>query len=115
MKKNVLKMIMLSALLFASCNNKSKQEIKEIEINNTIEKSADEIVKSILTNKEGKKLEMSFNNRKDIVTVNFSGETIEMKSQKPASGIWYKNDEYELTGKGESVELKKDGKIVFKN
>lgn len=75
----------------------------------------DEIVTSTATDKSGKKLEMSFNNTQDIVTVNFNGETIEMAGQKPASGIWYKNDNYELTGKGESVELKKDGKTVFKN
>ena len=36
------------------------------------------------------------------------------RDKKPASGIWYKNDHYELRGKGEEIELTKDGKTVFK-
>ena len=43
------------------------------------------------------------------------GEELELAGQKPASGIWYKNDHYELRGKGENLELTKDGKTVFKN
>jgi hypothetical protein len=27
----------------------------------------------------------------------------------------YKNDQYELSGKGEQVELTKEGKTIFKN
>jgi membrane-bound inhibitor of C-type lysozyme len=38
-----------------------------------------------------------------------------MADQQPASGMRYKNDHYEFTGKGENVELVKDGKVVFEN
>jgi hypothetical protein len=38
-----------------------------------------------------------------------------LHAQKAASGIWYKNDLYELRGKGDNVELTKDGITVFKN
>lgn len=58
---------------------------------------------------------MTFNNTKNTATVVFNNETIELQGQKPASGIWYKNDHYELRGKGEEIELTKDGKTVFKN
>lgn len=112
MIKNVLTIAMLGALLFTSCKDTPKQETNQ---NSTTETTADEIVTRTSTDKDGRKLEMSFNNTKDIVTINFNGETIEMVGQKPASGIWYKNNHYELRGKGDNVELKKDGEIVFKN
>ncbi|WP_160327124.1 MliC family protein [Elizabethkingia anophelis] len=74
----------------------------------------DEIVKSTAKDSHGKTIKMSFNNTKDIVIVLFEGKTIEMKDQKPASGIWYSNDHYELRGKGSEVILYKGKKIVFK-
>lgn len=40
---------------------------------------------------------------------------IELQGQTPGSGIWYKNDQYELRGKGEEVKLTKDGEVVFEN
>lgn len=59
---------------------------------------------------------MTFNNTTNTAKIYLNGgEQIELIGQKPASGIWYKNDQYELRGKGEEVELTKDGKTVFKN
>mgnify|MGYP000886443310 FL=1 len=59
---------------------------------------------------------MTFNNTTNEAKIYLNGgEQIELVGQKPASGIWFKNDHYELRGKGESVELTKDGKTVFKN
>ena len=59
---------------------------------------------------------MSYNNTTNSVKVYLDGgEELELAGQKPASGIWYKNDHYELRGKGENLELTKDGKTVFKN
>jgi membrane-bound inhibitor of C-type lysozyme len=77
------------------------------------EKATDEIVNSSAVDKKGNKLEMSFNNTKNIVILKFKGKTIELKGQTPASGIWYKNDRYELRGKGENIDLTKDGKTIF--
>jgi membrane-bound inhibitor of C-type lysozyme len=74
----------------------------------------DDAVKSTATDSNGKKLDMTFNNTKDTATLVFNGEITELEGQKPASGIWYKNDHYELRGKDESVELSKDGKVIFK-
>ena len=67
------------------------------------------------TDINGKTLEVTYDNSKDVATIKFDGQTSELVSQKPASGIWYKNDHYELRGKGENLELTKDGKTVFKN
>lgn len=115
MTNKVLTIAMLSALFLTSCKETPKQEKAENRKTETVEKKADEIVTSLLTDKDGKKLEMSFNNTKDIATLKFNGEIIDLVGQKPASGIWYKNDHYELRGKGNNIELTKDGKTVFKN
>lgn len=116
MVKKVLSIALLVTILVTSCNESTKNENSNEQVATEVtSKPVDEIVNSTLTDKEGKKLEMSFNNTKDIVTVKFNGETIELVGQKPASGIWYKNDHYELRGKGEQVELTQDGKTIFKN
>lgn len=114
MRKKILTIALLTSLSLISCKESQKQESTEATTE-TIEKTADDIVTSTATDKEGNKLEMSFNNTKDVATLYFKSDTIELAGQKPASGIWYKNDNYELRGKGENVELTKDGKTLFKN
>lgn len=59
---------------------------------------------------------MTFNNSTNTVKLYLNGgEQIELAGEKAASGIWYKNEQYELRGKGLNLELKKNGKIVFEN
>lgn len=108
-----LAIVILTGSLLASCKETPKQENLNATTIEAIEKTTDEIVISSSTDKNGKKLEMIFNNTKDIVTLNFNGENIELVGQRPASGMWYKNDNYELRGKGENVKLTKNGKTVF--
>jgi hypothetical protein len=66
-----------------------------------------------IKDKNGNLLKMVFMNSKNKVTLYFNNETITLEGQKPASGIWYKNELYELTGKGEEVTLRKLGKVIF--
>lgn len=67
-------------------------------------------------NDSGDVLNMTFNNSQGTVKAYLNGgEQIDLKEKKAASGIWYANDHYELSGKGNHYELKKDGKIIFKN
>ncbi len=76
----------------------------------------DDLVNSSLKDKEGRTLDMTFNNTTNTVKIYLNGgEQIELDGQRPASGIWYKNDQYELRGKGENLELTKDGAVVFKS
>lgn len=110
MTKNILTIAVLSALLLTSCTGTSKQENSE---QTTAETVADDIVKTTSTDKDGQKLEMTFNNTKSTATLIFKGETIELEQQKAASGIWYKNAQYELRGKGNDIDLTKDGELVF--
>jgi hypothetical protein len=67
-----------------------------------------------LKDNNGNLLKMVFVNSKNMVTLYFNNEVITLEGQRPASGIWYKNEEYELTGKGEQVTLSKLGKVIFK-
>lgn len=115
MAKKILTIVMLTALFLISCKETPKQENAETTTTESVEEVADDIVRSSSTDKDGNKLEITFNNTKKIATLNFNGETVELVAQKSASGIWYKDENYELRGKGNDIELKKDGKIIFEH
>lgn len=124
MKKTIFITATLTALFLTSCNKEKNATDSSPATTDSIASnpsdsaavsgSKDEIVKSTSKDSSGKTLDMTFNNTKNTATVVFNNETIELQGQKPASGIWYKNDHYELRGKGEEIELTKDGKTVFK-
>lgn len=113
MTKYFLTIALLTTLFLSSCKETPNQDSTETAATETFENSSDDIVNISSTDKDGKKLEMSFNNTKGTVTLNFNGDTIELAGKKAASGIWYKNENYELRGKGNDLELKKDGNLVF--
>lgn len=115
MKKNILTLTVLAALVLNGCKDGPKTENLEATKTETVESSNDDIVITTSTNKDGEKLDMSFNNTKGTATLNFKGEIIELVQERAASGIWYKNDNYELRGKGNDIELKKEGKVVFEH
>lgn len=116
MTKNILTIIMLTALTLTSCNQTSKEtkDLKTTE-SGSDKKNTDDILTSVITNKAGEKLELIFNNTKETASFTYNGETIELLGQKPASGIWYKNEMYDLSGKGNEIELTKNGKTIFKS
>lgn len=115
MKKNILIITLLAALVLNACKDAPQKENVESTKNETVDNSNDDIVITTSTSKDGEKLDISFNNTKATATLNFNGEVIELAQERAASGIWYKNDIYELRGKGNDIELKKDGKVVFKH
>lgn len=104
---------MLTATVFISCKDNKKQD--NTDLTNTEQTSSDDVVTQLLTNNDGETLEMSFNNSEGKATVNFKGESIDLEQERAASGIWYKNDHYELRGKGDDIFLKKDGEIIFEH
>lgn len=115
MKKVVLICAAATALL-AACNNGAEEKVAEAPTATQPSVAATpNIVKSRAIGTEGTSVEMSFDNDKNEATIDFKGEKLVLKGQSPASGIWYKNDRYELRGKGEELELTKDGKSVFKS
>ena len=111
MMKKTLTIALLIAMIIGSCKESTRKEGAEKKNIETIENVSDGITKATSINQDGKKLEFLFNNMAGTATLNFNNETIELISQKPASGIWYKNEQYELRGKGNDITLKKDGKI----
>ncbi|MBC9811711.1 MliC family protein [Crocinitomicaceae bacterium CZZ-1] len=89
------------------------EEIELKKDGETVFSTGDEVVESTATSKEGTELSMVFNNSRGTASLTLNGEVIELTAERAASGIWYTNDTYELRGKGEQIELKKNGKIVF--
>ena len=112
MTRKFVKITLFTALFFTACTETAKKETADTTTGPT-EKVDDDISKVTFTDKDGKVLELSINNTKGTATVLFNGEIIEMAEQKAASGIWYKNDQYELRGKGNDLDLLKDGKVIF--
>lgn len=110
-----LTIAILSALFFTACKDKPREENSEVITAESVGSPADDIVTSTSTSKDGKEVKMRFNNTKGTATLNFEGETIEMEQQRAGSGIWYKNDHYELRGKGNDIQLTKDGIVVFEH
>jgi membrane-bound inhibitor of C-type lysozyme len=110
MKRKILTFTILATLVLSSCTGTSNKENAE---NTTIENVTDDIVTTSYVDVDGKALDVLFNNTKGIATVTFEEETFELLQEKAASGIWYKNDTYELRGKANDVDLMKDGELVF--
>ncbi|MBK7634300.1 MAG: hypothetical protein IPJ13_08385 [Saprospiraceae bacterium] len=52
-------------------------------------------------------------NAKGTATVQYNGETIELTTDNPASGMSYKNDHYHSMRETEYVESSKDGNLIF--
>lgn len=115
MTKKLLIIAMFTTLFLNACKEIPRQDNIENKTTEVIEDVSDDIVITTVTNKDGEKLEMTFNNTKGTVSLNFNGESFTLNAERAASGIWYKNEDYELRGKGESVELTKNGKTIFKN
>lgn len=101
-------------LLFSSACNLERKPTEQQSFQKEEGNVDSTLITSTLRDSEGNELEMAFNNDESTVIVIFNNETIELKSQNPASGIWYKNELYELRGKAEEIELTKDGVILFK-
>lgn len=110
MKLKILTVSMVAALLLNACAESPKKE--NVDLTTTTATTAD-INNVTSTDKDGKNLDVVYNNTKGTATVKFDGQDIELVQQQAASGIWYKNDKYELRGKGNDITLLKDGKVVF--
>jgi len=111
----MLTVAMLVSILITSCKDNTKQNDTNINTIDQTTTASDNTVTVSKTDADDNTLDMTFDNSKDIATIKFNGDTAELTSQKPASGIWYKNDVYELRGKGNDVTLTKNGKVVFEH
>ncbi|OBQ55110.1 MliC family protein [Tamlana sp. s12] len=103
--------IFLVLVVFSCKESQSKAE----QVIHPAERTTDEIVKSTAKDAQGKELHMIFNNTQGTATLEFEGDTIEVMRMRSGSGFWYKNNTYELRGKGDSMTFKKDDVTVFEN
>ncbi|WP_417196044.1 MliC family protein [Bizionia sp.] len=115
MTKNFLALGVVATLFLNACKETPKQNQAESSTTEIVTNTQDDIVETSSTNNEGQTLQLIFNNSEGTVTFNFKGETVTLRQEKAASGIWYKNESYELRGKGNDLELKKDGDVIFKH
>jgi membrane-bound inhibitor of C-type lysozyme len=92
---------------------KKEEEVLLKKNGNIIFEQKDDIIESSTKDKAGRVLEMRFNHQKSIVTVTLDGKKLVLDYQKPASGMWYQNEEYEFRGKGNDITLYKKDSIVF--
>jgi ABC-type oligopeptide transport system substrate-binding subunit len=106
--------LLLASVLLSCENSKKKKEQKQESLIEEVTENED-VVKTSMTDQNGVTLEMVFDNLNNTALLMFEGDTIRLVSQKPASGIWYSNDTYELRGKGDNVELFKNGDLVFQH
>ena len=79
----------------------------------TTEQKADGIIRDTITNKDGVRLVMAFDNANHTARFVVKGEVIELKQDTLASGINYSNPVYEFREhQGEGL-LKKRGNVLF--
>ncbi len=63
----------------------------------------------------GSILVYTFDKNKSTMTIVFGDIKEELIQQRAASGFWYANNHYEVRGKGDEIELTKDGELLFKS
>lgn len=113
MKSNLIYFCICIGIFFCSCKENKKKEKVKTPIETSTQSENKNLISSTVTDKNGQVLEMSFDNEQNIAFLKLNGEKIILQGQAAASGIWYKNDVYELRGKGQDISLEKDGKLIF--
>ena len=110
MKQSLFVITLIASLLLVSCGENKKPANKSVI---PIETAADQIVKATVTNPDGVRLDMEYNNAKRTARFILKGETIDLKQDTTASGIKYSNSHYEYREWHGEITLKKDGQEVF--
>lgn len=72
-------------------------------------KSAEMIVVPYLCEQVVGEIEVRFFPVQAVAILNLAGESHELQGQRAASGFWYRNDQYNLRGKGRDAWLEING------
>lgn len=115
MTKSILTLSAAAVLFLTSCNETKKQDEVVTTDTEMVDATTTDANATSVTNAAGEKIDITYDNMNATATVMYNGETVVLPSQKPASGVWYKNDNYELRGKGNDLTLTKDGKVIYEN
>ena len=103
----------LTCLVVYSCTKSSMKEKQVVTQMASMESKAVVLVKTTVTNQEGIRLEMSFNNVNHTATSVLNGQVIKLKQDTVASAIQYSNANYVYREHQGEITLTKNGKTVF--
>lgn len=67
-----------------------------------------------ISGSSGQEIVLEFYTKKEEMVLLLENKKYVLKTQKPGSGIWYKGESFEVRGKGEEIEVYKNGKLMFK-
>lgn len=71
--------------------------------------TGEHVVRAEFRCEDGRKLHVLFNTTRDLAVVQLSKKiSVELPSQRPASGMWYKGSGYELRGAGDTLTFSGD-------
>ncbi|MCL2706196.1 MAG: MliC family protein [Spirochaetaceae bacterium] len=109
---------LLSVILLLSCQSvetaKPEENSGKLEQRRIVSETQNNIVYTRIINAQGELLELIFDNAKNEAILMLDGEKINLKSQVTASGTKYSNEQYLFTQWKDEIELKKDGKTIYK-
>lgn len=111
----IIALIAISAILvFASCKNANQKNADEAKADST-QAAVTEQITETLTDTKGNELQLTFDNTNETLQAVFNHEAVSLKQEPTASGIIYKNDQYNFTQWQGITELLKDGRSLFSN
>jgi len=114
MKKVFFVLAMIAGILvFASCNQKTKEVAAEKVATATAANEEAGIVKSSITDKNGNTMHLIFNNPKGWADIILKGDTITLMQDTTASGVRFSNADYVYEEWQGKVTLRKGDSIVF--
>lgn len=117
MKKVFLVLAMTAGvLLFTSCNQRSNNAtVEEVAVDRVRVDVPDNIVTDSVTDAQGNKMYLTFNNTRGQVDIRYNGEHAILTQDTTASGIRFRNSQYVYEEWQGKITLKKDGRVVFDN
>ncbi len=98
-------------MLFFSCGGKKAETKPVVEP----EIQEEEIINAVTINSNPDTLFRTYNNTKGTLVIAYKGDTVQLQRDTMASGIKYSNGKYVMTEWHGETELKKDGRIIFRN
>jgi len=114
-KYTLLTRCLLASLWLSSCQPTEKKNKESPSQTAAQASKGDSIVRDTVTNRQGVKLAMAYNNAARTATFVLKGEVIQLKQDTVASGIKYSNANYEYSEHQGVIILRKGGNVIFRN
>lgn len=115
MKKTLFLISILVVLLVMACGDMNTTKDAAEETTESAVADTSNIVTLSLNDEDGNSIDLLFDYNKDVVILKYLGAEEILTSQKPASGMWYANENYEMSGKGNDLTLTKNGKVIYEH